>query len=301
MLAYRHHFHAGNAADVLKHMVLIFCLDYLTRKDKPLLCVDTHAGAGSYPLDGDSASRPEWKEGVGKLWNHCPPGESAGEAMIRRYLERCFAGGETGGSAPLVYPGSPLIMARLLRPADRLVCFELHPADYAACGPLLGSRAEVRRADGFAGLKGLLPPPSRRGLILIDPPYEVKDDYRRLPEVLAGALRRFSTGTYLVWYPLLRRPPEEYAGDLAARLMGLHQGNRCRVELYTANPDTPPANSPRGMYGSGVVIYNPPWTLTAALTESLPLLGAAIGTGPRGWSLEEGREVMRPPGADAAR
>jgi 23S rRNA (adenine2030-N6)-methyltransferase len=291
MLSYRHGFHAGNAADVLKHTVLAFCLDYLTRKDKPLLCVDTHAGAGSYPLaDGFSALKREWKQGLGKLLR-------AGTALpspLRRYLELC--GADTGSgvcaiAAPPAYPGSPLIMARLLRPADRLVCFELHGADYAACASLLQDRAEVRcrtevrREDGFSGLMSLLPPPSRRGLVLIDPPYELKDDYGRVIETAARALRRFSGGTYIIWYPLHRNPPPGCgAGEaLPARLMELYAGNRCRVELYTASPESPPSNSPRGMYGSGLVIYNPPWTLRPALEECLPVLGSLLGTGADSW------------------
>jgi 23S rRNA (adenine2030-N6)-methyltransferase len=318
MLSYRHGFHAGNAADVLKHAVLAFCLDYLVQKEKPLLCVDTHAGAALYRLgEGFSGQKREWEKGIGKLVSGPVP------ALLEPYLRACSKSGILASPTPKfylagsiepkvrrarksgilrsidrkippleqalkiraaeapVYPGSPLIMARLLRPADRLVCFELHPADYAACTAALAGRAEVRRADGFAGLKGLLPPPSRRGLCLIDPPYEIKDDYVRLPETLSGALRRFPRGLYIAWYPLLRNPPAARAPELPARLMELYRGNRCRVELYTgASP------SPRGMYGSGLVIYNPPWTLKTALEESLPLLGRLIGTGPEGWLLE---------------
>jgi 23S rRNA (adenine2030-N6)-methyltransferase len=282
MLSYRHGFHAGNPADVLKHTLLIFCLEYLTRKEKPLLCVDTHAGAGSYPLhEGFAAQKREWESGVGTLLEHAAALDGGAGAMLRRYLELCAP------AAPFEYPGSPLIMARLLRPADRLVCFELHPADLAACKSLLEGRAElrgrteVRAADGFAGLKGLLPPPSGRGLILIDPPYELKDDYIRLPQALSQALKRFPSGTYLVWYPLLRQMPEAIRGmDVPARLMELYPGNRCRVELHTASPGAASGpHSPRGMYGSGLVIYNPPWTLKAALAESLPLLGKLIGNG----------------------
>ncbi|GHV94512.1 ribosomal RNA large subunit methyltransferase J [Spirochaetia bacterium] len=310
MLSYRHGFHAGNAADVLKHSVLIFCLEYLTQKEKPLLCVDTHAGAGLYPLrEGFAAQNREWENGVGKLMNAAHKGELC--AMLRRYLELCVPA-QHGGILPKepdTYPGSPLIMARVLaarllqasgrlpqasghlpqaggrlpRPADRLVCFELHPADYKACKANLKNSAELRQADGFAGLKALLPPPSRRGLIFIDPPYEVKDDYTRLPETIADALKRFPSGTYIIWYPLLQEQPAG-AGDLPARLMDLYQGNRCRAELYTSalSPMAPEAvsgNSPRKMYGSGLVIYNPPWTLKAALEETLPVLGALIGTG----------------------
>jgi 23S rRNA (adenine2030-N6)-methyltransferase len=294
MLSYRHGFHAGNAADVLKHMTLVFCLEYGMYKGKPLLCVDTHAGAGRYRLDeGFAAQKGEWQNGAGRLLKTGGPFP----AMLRRYLD-IIAHNEWGGigAVPPEYPGSPLIMAGLLRPHDRLVCFEAHPADYGACVETLQNpgrgrcSAEVRNADGFAGLKALLPPPSRRGIVLIDPPYEVKDDYRRLPETLAAALKRFPGGTYIVWYPLLREAPAPaYGGegrDFPSLLMGLYPGNRCRLELYTADPSMPPENSPRGMYGSGLVIFNPPWTLMAALEESLPVLGAALGTGEKSWTLD---------------
>jgi 23S rRNA (adenine2030-N6)-methyltransferase len=286
MLSYRHAFHAGAAADVLKHSALVFCLDYMAKKEKPLLCVDTHAGAALYSLhEGYAAQNREWEGGLGKLLgsqSDLPP-------LLRRYLDVCFPDGfatpgvlvtpgvPTALVAPSEYPGSPTIMSRLLRPGDRLVCCELHPADYAACTSVLGSRAEVRQADGFASLKGLLPPPSRRGLVLIDPSYEVKDDYERVLKTLALALKRFATGTYIVWYPLLRETP---APDFAGRLWDLCPKNRCRAELYTADPEAAPANSPRGMYGSGLIICNPPWTLPPALEETLPVL-EKLGIGNR--------------------
>jgi 23S rRNA (adenine2030-N6)-methyltransferase len=320
MLSYRHGFHAGNAADVLKHAILIFCLDYLTQKEKPLLCVDTHAGAGLYPLgEGFSAQKREWEKGVGKLCaltDSSATGRAAGldapPVMLRRYLQICAAAADRAGSGgsvelPAFYPGSPLIMSRLLRPADRLVCFEKHSADFALCkanlqaerfpvdrdvSPNIETRradfalckanlqAEVYNSDGFTGLKGLLPPPSRRGFVLIDPSYEVKDDYRRVLETAGMALKRFSSGVYIIWYPLLRYAPfGDTADAFSAQLMDLYDGNRCRIELYTARPEAPPANSPRGMYGSGLVVYNPPWTLKAALEETLPVLGASLGTG----------------------
>jgi 23S rRNA (adenine2030-N6)-methyltransferase len=263
MLSYRHGFHAGNAGDVLKHAILIFCLEYLTQKKKPLLCVDTHAGAGLYDLRGGfAAQNREWENGVGRLLDLRGgfPGECV---LLRRYLEVCASG------APGAYPGSPLIMSRLLRSADRLVCFELHPADYQACAENLRGKAEVRKADSFAGLKGLLPPLSRRGLVFIDPPYEVKDDYNRVCETLTSALNRFATGTYIIWYPLLRETQPSGSAGFSSRLLELYRGSRCQAELYTSAPE-----GNRGMYGSGLIIYNPPWTLKAALEESLPVLGS---------------------------
>jgi 23S rRNA (adenine2030-N6)-methyltransferase len=298
MLSYRHGFHAGNSADVLKHTILVFCLDYLVQKEKPFLCVDTHAGAGSYPLlTGFAAQNREWEQGIAKLRDFPAPGNTDREGqrvqakvppLVRRYRELIPDEGST-------YPGSPVLMARLLRARDRALCFELHPGDFAALSEFLKDdrRFSIRQEDGFAALKGLLPPPSRRGLVLIDPPYELKEDYARLVETLSEALERFPTGLYIVWYPLLRNDPRPDAGNsppFGDTLLGLYGGNRCRVEFYT--PEKPRSSaeakgiSPRGFYGSGMVIYNPPWTLGAALEESLPWLGEIMGTGQRGWRLD---------------
>jgi 23S rRNA (adenine2030-N6)-methyltransferase len=201
------------------------------------------------------------------------------------------ASGADGGA--LWYPGSPEIFRRLLREQDRCRCFELHPSDFAALEERFrhDRRFGIRRKDGFEGLVALLPPPSRRGLIFIDPSYEMKEDFGRLPECLSAALRRFSTGTCLIWYPLLSGYPESLR--LPERLMGLYGGNRLGVELYTgpARPESggPSAGqggrSPRGMYGSGLVIYNPPWTLGPALEEALPVLAEGPEGGERGWRI----------------
>ncbi|MDR3138171.1 MAG: 23S rRNA (adenine(2030)-N(6))-methyltransferase RlmJ [Treponema sp.] len=316
MLSYRHAFHAGNAQDVIKHAVLAFCLDYLGRKEKPCLLVDTHAGAGAYALNqGYAAQSGEWKGGIGKLlalgeglpalaeaylglagflgpdWRPVPEGagaEKPGNPRGRAKLPEA--------SAIQAYPGSPALMAKSLRPGDRLVCFEKHPEDYLSLRRLLEGvpGAEARREDGFKGLRSLLPPPSRRALVLIDPSYELKEDYRILPAVLEDALGRFPAGTCLVWYPLLGayRASEEMPG----RLMQLYRGNRCRLELYTSPDKRPREGSPRGMYGSGMVIYNPPWTLRTALETGLPAFAAALGAGPRAWMLQW-EEAPRNPGS----
>jgi len=278
MLSYLHGFHAGNAADVLKHSILIFCLSYLKKKEKPLLCADTHAGAGFYDLAG-TANR-EWEKGLGLLLRRSaeelPP-------MVDAYVKLC------GDSPPRGYPGSPLIMARLLGKGDRLVCFELHPREaesLASCMLEIRGGAkpgiEVRREDGPAGLKALLPPPSRRGLIHVDPSWEEQSEYETVPRAVQSGLKRFPEGTFIVWYPLLALPKEKAAGlpPLPDALFGLSGGKRCRAELCT---DTA-AHSPRGMYGSGLVVFNPPWTLRAALEETLPYLADALGQG--SWRLE---------------
>jgi 23S rRNA (adenine2030-N6)-methyltransferase len=280
MLSYRHAFHAGNAADVLKHAVLICCLDYLGRKEKPFLVIDTHAGAGFYPLtEGYAAQNREWEGGVGRLLacDTLPP-------LLDRYaaLVRDSLGVEFPAKLSPVgrYPGSPALIQKLLRPRDQAVCFELHPADFTALedGFKADKRFRLLREDGLGGLKALLPPPSRRGCIFIDPPYEVKSDYTGVPEHLSGALARFSTGLYITWYPLLQ---QRSPSALRETLLGLYGGNRCAVELYAAAP----GNGVRRMYGSGLVIYNPPWPLRKTLEEGLPVLAELLGDAQAAWDL----------------
>ena len=303
MLSYLHGFHAGNAADVLKHSVLIFCLDYLKKKKKPLLCVDTHAGAGFYDLSetSDPPNR-EWEKGIGRLLH----AEEKLPPMIDAYVKFC-TGTPADEKRRYIYPGSPVIMARELAKGDRLVCFELHPREAEALKGSMdevrgegGQRPgiEVRREDGLGGLKSLLPPPSRRGLIFIDPSWEEQAEYETIPRSVQSGLKRFPEGTFIIWYPLLALPKEKTAApaSVGETLFGLSDGKRCRLELCTGRAEStpqsgsvgvPPAkNSPRGMYGSGLVIYNPPWTLKSALEEALPCLAKVLGGEGRGWRLE---------------
>jgi len=270
MLSYRHAFHAGNHADVLKHLVLCRWLDYLQHKDAPFLYIDTHGGAGSYALDaGYAAANREWETGIARLT------DAAAAPVPEAVLFYLRTSAVTDR-----YPGSPELARRLLRNQDRAVIFELHPADFDLLrADLAGDRRfQVRREDGPAALKGLLPPPSRRALTLIDPSYEVKDDYRSIPVAVSAALKRFPGGGYLIWYPLLGR---EDAQTLPERLLSLYGGTRCRVELRIAAP----ADQDRGLYGSGLVLFNPPWTLQAELTEALPWLARRLGTAEAGWTL----------------
>lgn len=271
MLSYRHIFHAGNHADVLKHATLALALDYLVSKEKPLWYVDTHAGAGSYRLDAAEARKTgEFAEGIERLLGGDTPAELA------LYLEavRRFNGQRLNAREPLSrYPGSPALAAQWLRPGDRLKLFELHPQD----GPQLARqfqddrRVEVRQHDGFDGLKSLLPPPPRRALVLIDPPYEVKTDYERLIAVLRDARKRFATGVYLVWYPLLNRPEVERLGKRLEAL-GAENGDWLRAELRVSA-----AGQGLGMYGSGVFLLNPPWRLREQLEALLPWLVQRLG------------------------
>ena len=267
MLSYRHAFHAWNVPDVFKHGVLICCLEYLRKKEKSLLCIDTHGGAGYYNLtQGYAAKNREWEQGITPLLKEprgtLPPLARSLVELVREFNPReCPLDSPPGGYAGITrYPGSPAIMAALLREQDRGVCFELHSADFTLLQARFreNPRMQIRREDGLAALKALVPPPSRRALIFIDPSYELKDDYRILPEVLKDALGRFSSGCYIIWYPLLGRKggPGREAG-FPELLWSLYGGKRLRAELYTRRGDS----EIRGLYGSGLIIYNPPGRL----------------------------------------
>lgn len=275
MLSYRHAFHAGNHADVLKHYVLFEILSYYGQKDKPYWYIDTHAGAGQYDLEGSQAAQnAEYLEGVGRLWeqSQLPPALVAFLAALRAF---------NSGPDLRIYPGSPLLAGSLVRDEDRMLLFEMHPADLRALQARFkasGRQVKVRGEDGFAGLVGILPPPTRRAVVLIDPPYEVKADYRRVEEVLNGALKRFAQGTYVLWYPLLRRNEVQVMRE---RFRRLGAPAWLQVELQVRQP------TGSGMYGSGVYVINPPWTLPQQLESILPTLRdcLAVDAGAR-FSLE---------------
>ncbi len=278
MFSYRHAFHAGNHADVLKHMVLVQLLSYLNQKDTAYMVIDTHAGAGVYQLDGDYASKSgEAQEGIARLWDRkdLPP-------LVKDYVQHIKAMNPAGMLRH--YPGSPFLAERVMREQDRLRLFELHPtegkildenirrleAHAAANGQRTrGKRILAERADGFAGLKALLPPPSRRGLVLIDPPYEDKDDYRKVKVAIDDAQKRFAGGTYAVWYPALGRLESQ---QLPERLKRVAQSDWLHVTLHIGAP----GDDGRGLVGSGMFIINPPWTLEAALKDTMPWLTQAL-------------------------
>ncbi|MCB1909387.1 MAG: 23S rRNA (adenine(2030)-N(6))-methyltransferase RlmJ [Rhodocyclaceae bacterium] len=267
MLSYRHAFHAGNHADVLKHAVLLAVLDHLGRKDKPLTLVDTHAGAGRYALDSAHADKTgEWRDGAARLF-----GRDGLPALLDRYC-RAIAGFNRGG--PLrFYPGSPLLMHGALRADDRLRLFELHPTDFGFLEKAFAAgdrRVVLAREDGFRGLRALLPPPSRRALVMIDPAYERREDYAAVVDTLHDALRRFAGGCYMVWYPRLQKAESKL---LAGRLIELAPPSWLHVWLDVARP------SPDGfgMHGSGLVLFNPPWTLPRDLAEAMPVLVDRLG------------------------
>src|SRR5690606_37456426 len=228
VLSYRHAFHAGNHADVLKHVTLVLLLDYLTAKPKPLWYVDTHAGAGVYDLErGFATQLAEHARGIGRLWDAPPP-----TPALERYLARVRSLNPDGRLRR--YPGSPWLAQQLLRADDRLWLFELHSADHAALAEAIRDRrVRVAREDGLRGLRGLLPPEPRRALVLIDPSYEVKREYRQVCNTLRDALRRFRSGTYAVWYPLIEHAE---ARELPAALRGLGAGNWLDAQLQVRRP-----------------------------------------------------------------
>jgi 23S rRNA (adenine2030-N6)-methyltransferase len=267
LFSYRHGFHAGNHADVLKHVVLVQLLRHLALKDKPFTVVDTHAGAGGYALDaGYAAKSREFDTGIGRLWSatDLPPALEDYVAQVRRFnpdgrLQR--------------YPGSPRITLQLMRAHDRLHAFELHSTEIRLLREHFvpdGRRVTVHGEDGFTGLKALLPPPSRRGLVLIDPPYEDKTDYRTVAAVVTDALQRFATGIVAVWYPLVQRPE---SARLVEQLHRLATADWLDVSLAVAVP----AEEGLGLHGSGMFVFNPPWKLEAALRESKATLLSALG------------------------
>jgi len=269
LFSYRHAFHAGNHGDVLKHAVLVHVLDHFNRKDTPYWVIDSHAGAGHYALDtGWAHQNAEWADGVGRLWQHPNLPQLLNDYMTRitRY---------NNGPQLRHYPGSPWLALEALRSRDRLRLFELHPTEAPVLAANLArlSHAQQRQttlyaSDGFTGIKALLPPPTRRGLILIDPSYEDKHDYQRVLDTLRAGLQRFATGCYAIWYPQVAH---RNAATLARQLVKLPV-NWLHATLTVRRP--PPSG--HGLYGSGMFLVNPPWTLVAALHDSLPWLAREL-------------------------
>jgi 23S rRNA (adenine2030-N6)-methyltransferase len=264
MLSYRHAFHAGNHADVLKHFVEVSVLDYLLGKDKPLRYIDTHAGPGMYDLtSGYAAQNEEFRSGIARLWN-----AQSLPAPLSRYVD-CIRTLNADGKLA-AYPGSPAIARSLLRADDRLALFELHPSDFALLDSWASNdkRIRLQQTSGFEGLIAQLPPRERRALVLIDPPYEVKQDYESVVDMLRSALKRFANGVYVIWYPLLAR------GDVARMKLAL----RNLPELRWINAELRiTAASDSGMFGSGVFVVNPPWPLQDQLQQCLPVMVSALG------------------------
>lgn len=284
MFSYRHAFHAGNHADVLKHAIFVNILDYFNRKDAPYWVIDTHAGAGLYDL------RSEWALTNGEFVDGLDRVLQAPDmpAMIERYLEEVQAFNPDGVAN--YYPGSPWLALRALRDRDRLRLFEMHPSEaevlqhnVAEQGRAAMRQTTVYEADGFEGLKSQLPPPTRRGIVIMDPSYEDKQDYRRTLQAVNEGLKRFATGCFAVWYPLVqRREVQELTRSLE------------RLEtpwVHASLTVRKPSEDGFGLHGSGMFIVNPPWTLHAELEETMPWLKNKLGMDDRaGFSLTQNAE-----------
>ena len=276
MLSYRHSFHAGNHADVLKHIVLMLILENLKLKDKGFYYLDTHAGVGRYQLSSDEAEKTgEYKEGIGRLWERTDLPEE-----ISRYVD-LIKHLNFGAKTLRYYTGSPLIAAKLLRPQDRALLTELHPRDF----PLLRNNfkefknVSVKCDNGFQQLKATLPPKERRGLVLIDPPYELKEDYDLVVKAAEEGYKRFATGTYAIWYPVVLRQQTKriFKGLQASGIRKI-----LKIEL-TVRPDS----DQHGMTASGMAVINPPWTLENQMKAILPyLVKTLVPEGTGSWTVE---------------
>lgn len=266
MLSYRHGFHAGNHADVLKHIALVMLLRILTRKEKPVVVVDTHAGAGLYSLEqGFAVRNAEFRNGIALLWERNDLPEPVADYVNQ--VRTVNADGVLRN-----YPGSPRIALEVLRPQDRLRLFELHSTEapiLAAQFAQAGRRVTVVAGDGFAGLKAVLPPPSRRGLVLIDPSYELASDYRAVVAALRDGVKRFATGTYAVWYPLLQRRESIQLPDNLRRAAGADWLD-IALQVHAPSPEG------LGLHGSGMFIVNPPWTFAEQMRGIMPWLTRAL-------------------------
>jgi 23S rRNA (adenine2030-N6)-methyltransferase len=262
MLSYRHAFHAGNHADVLKHYVFSLVLDYFNQKPKPYWVIDTHAGAGMYALASEYAQKnAEFETGILRLFEAKKLLES-----LENFVKTIKSFNENNKLE--FYPGSPKVAESFLRSEDKLRLFELHPSDYKILLENFsgrGRQTKIDMQDGFAGIKACLPPPTKRAVVLIDPPYELKDDYTRVVDCIKDSLSRFATGTYMVWYPLLQRSEPS---EMLEKLKSLSIDNWLNVSLNVHAP----SDEGFGMHGSGLFIINPPWTLPKILEESMPVL-----------------------------
>jgi 23S rRNA (adenine2030-N6)-methyltransferase len=264
---YRHAFHAGNFADVHKHAALVRILAHLRSKPAAFRVIDTHAGAGRYDLLGPEPSRSgEWQNGIARLWN--AQGSAIADVLLASYLDVVKAfnrGGELR-----IYPGSPLVTTSLLRSQDRLVACELEPKSAALLAKALQGdrRAKSITIDGWTALGAFVPPKERRGLVLIDPPFEEAGDFDRLSSAFAAAYRKWPTGIYLMWYPIKERGGPDAVARRLKRL-GVPDILRCEVLLGSPRADA-------GLVGSGLIIVNPPFPLQADLRSFMPVLAQLL-------------------------
>ncbi len=264
---YRHAYHAGNSADVLKHALLARVLRHLGGKPAPFRIIDTHAGVGIYDLAGDEAGRTgEWRDGIGRLWDKALAAPVA--EFLAPWLETVRSLNPDGDLR--LYPGSPVVALRLARPQDRLAFCELHPEDHEALRRALGrdARVTIAPADGWTALNAYVPPKERRGAVLIDPPFEKPGEFERMRRGLARAHAKWPTGTYMLWYPV-KNPLDTDA--FARSITQLALPATLRVELWSRAP-----RDPSRLNGSGLIIVNPPWTLARELDAVMPVLAETL-------------------------
>jgi 23S rRNA (adenine2030-N6)-methyltransferase len=269
---YRHGFHAGNFADVLKHVVLMRILSHLNGKATPYRVVDTHAGAGRYDLGSEEALRThEWKDGVARLDRS--PLAPAVEALLKPWRDAVGAARNLYG--PDAYPGSPWLCRQAMRHDDRLIAAELHPQTHKKLVAVIGrdDRCKALAIDGWNALRGNVPPKERRGLVLIDPPFEEKDEFETLTAEFIAAHRKWPTGIYALWYPLKERRAIERLLDSVA-LAGI--GRLLRLEIDVDRPE-----AAGGLSATGMLVVNPPWLLAEEARTLLPALTERLAQGPR--------------------
>lgn len=266
MLSYQHHYHVGNHADVLKHWVLFECVKHFLKKDKPFEYIDTHAGAGLYSLlDEKTLKLKEFEDGINRLMTNTPEALAEFVAFIRNFIEQ------------QQYPGSPAIVDRMLRRGDKSWLFELHPQTFAEITQHCARRRKtfVRQESGFQGLNGLLPVASKRALVLIDPSYELKEDYQNVCTAIERAYRKMPQATLLLWYPVVKRSNVSVIED---QLLASPVRNIVQLEL-NINPDS----DETGMTGSGMILVNPPWTLALQAEKVLPTLLQTLAMSKQGF------------------
>jgi 23S rRNA (adenine2030-N6)-methyltransferase len=273
---YRHGFHAGNFADVFKHALLARALAYLVKKPAALRFIDTHAGAGAYDLDDDAARRsPEWRDGIARLLKAKPPADIV--ALLAPYLEAVGAFDPESGR-PLRYPGSPAIAQHLLRAEDRIALCEAHPQEHERLMTALGrdKRLRISSADGYMSLNAYLPPPERRGLVLIDPPYEATDEAAQVEAALAKALAKWPRGVYLLWRPIKSALDDR---RFLNAIRGLGAPNALGLEL-DVGAVAPGPHSPAPLRRTGLLFVNPPFGLAEEARLLLPYLTKLLTRGP---------------------
>jgi len=267
---YRHAYHAGNFADVFKHVLLALMLNYLKRKESGFHYIDTHAGAGFTDLLGEEASRTsEWVDGIGRV--DAASFNPEIQALLAPYLAALGPGGANGRT---LYPGSPALAQTLLRTQDRLTCCELHPEDFRTLERNMGrdNRLRLMNENGYRALKGLVPPIERRGLVLIDPPFEERQEFEAMEEALAIAHRKWATGLYALWYPV---KDMRAVGQFIARLKARAIPRILRLELAVE-----PVRTDGPLSAAGMIIVNPPFTLEDDARRLLPALSACLARGP---------------------